>query len=221
MQAGGASERDQDPILPRFETTRERSGDECRVLEFHVSPTAGGPTRSLLRELQSGDEPGGSEADPPGDASVVASPTAPRQGPDGPGAHVQSRHPWLDWVVRQLPQVRALSCLPTPQPHPELVGHAEVQAVQGASPAGGALAGPDRSAAADTVRPPAAPRGEANGWLIEAVEPRGSRTVLGGRGGETPPRHSLDPVWGAAAAPRPRRGRGTLPRGAQPSGARQ
>src|SRR4029453_2076656 len=135
--------------------------------ELHVSPTAGaGPTRSLLRELQSGDEPGGSEADPPGDASVVASPTAHRQGPDGPGAHIQSRHPWLDWVLRPLPPVRALSGLPTPQPHPGLVGHAEVQAVQGASPAGGAVAGPDRPAAADAVRSMAAPRGETDGWLM-------------------------------------------------------
>ena len=33
-----------------------------------------------------------------------------------------------------------------------VMGHAEVQAVQGASPAGGALAGADRSAAADAVR---------------------------------------------------------------------
>ena len=55
------------------------------------------------------------------------------------------------------------------QPHPGLVGHAEVQAVEGASPAGGALAGPDRPAAADAVRSLAAPRGEADGWLIGAV----------------------------------------------------
>src|SRR6516165_12357429 len=170
MQAGSPFEQDQDRVLPGFESTRELSGDEFRVLELHVPPTTGArPTRSLLRELQSGGEAGGGEADPPGDASVVASPTAHRQGPDGLGAHVQSRHPWLDWVLRQLPQVSALSSLPTPQPHPGLVGHAEVQAVQGASPAGGTVAGPDRPAAADAVRSLAAPRGEATGWLMGAV----------------------------------------------------
>jgi hypothetical protein len=35
-------------------------------------------------------------------------------------------------------------------------------------PAGGALAGPDRPAAADAVRSLVAPRGEADGWLIGA-----------------------------------------------------
>ena len=170
MQAGSPFEQDQDRVLPGFESTRELSGDEFRVLELHVSPTTGArPTRSLLRELQSGGELGGGEADPPGDASVVASPTAHRQGPDGLGAQVQSRHPWLDWVLRPLPQVRALSGLPTPQPHPGLVGHAEVQAVEGASPAGGPVAGPDRPASADAVRSLAAPRGEATGWLMGAV----------------------------------------------------
>ena len=153
-----------------FESTRELSGDEVRLSEFHVSPTAGARTDArVLRELQSGGEPGGGEADPPGNASIVASPTAHRQGPDGPGVHVQSRHPWLDSVLRLLPQVRAVSGLPTPQPHPGQVGHAEVQAVQGASPAGGVLAGADRTASADVVRSLAAPRGEADGWLIGAV----------------------------------------------------
>ena len=59
MQAGGASEQDPDRVLPGFESTRELSGDEFRLPELYVSPTTGaGPTRSLLRELQSGGEPG-------------------------------------------------------------------------------------------------------------------------------------------------------------------
>ena len=29
-----------------------------------------------------------------------------------------------------------------------------------------------------------------HGWILEPDEPRGSRPVLGERGGETPPRHS-------------------------------
>ena len=87
MQAGGPSEQDQDRILPGFESTRELSGDEFRVLELHVSPTTGArPTRSLLRELQSGGEPGGGEADPPGNASVGARPDLASSGQFSPSA---------------------------------------------------------------------------------------------------------------------------------------
>src|SRR2546425_4374661 len=83
VQVGVTSQQDQDRVLQGLASTRELPGRQFRVLELHVPATTGAePTRGILRQLQSGDQPESGEEDPPGDAQVVVLTTSYRQGSD-------------------------------------------------------------------------------------------------------------------------------------------
>ena len=104
------------------------------------------------------------------------------KGLDGSGADVQSLHPRLDQLLQPLLQVGALSDPPSDRLRTCGNGQPQVQALPAAAATGPSLAGPGGQEITQSSSPTGSFfMGKAGCW--EPYELRGSRTVLGARGG--------------------------------------
>jgi hypothetical protein len=117
-------------------------------------------------------------------------PDPERQGAGRLGPDVQPVYPRLDELLQSLLQIGAVSDVSSNRRTFAAVGMPQVQAPAAAVEKRAELAGTRNPVITGSVCPLAAPvwtRAE----CCEPYELRGSRTVLGARGGEIPPRDSL------------------------------
>ena len=148
--------------------------------------------RTVRAVVSPGSQPQGSEGDSSGDPGLVP-PDPERQGVGRLGPDVQPVHPWLDQLLQSLLQVRTLSDPSSDRCFSGPVGTPQVQASAATTEGRAGLAGTgDPDIAGSLCSLAASVWSRAEHW--EPYELRGSRTVLGARGGEIPPRDSLAAV---------------------------
>ena len=191
LQAGSSSAEDEARLLQGYEPAWRLSGPVVRLPRLYVSSEKGGLAWWSLRHLlPAGGESKGAEGNPADDPTVGVTPSD-RQSPGGSGTDVPirtskagstttatstSRHLYLDSAAHR--------CLPDP------LGPQQVQAASRQRPKGARdwLARVVR--ANPTLVCPLAPSACQRPNIGSRMSREVSRTVLGARGGEIPPRDS-------------------------------